>query len=103
MNEIIDMITAELIRHETKEKEPPMYRVIILNDSKTPMYFVVQVLINVFHMNEKMANRVMMASHKSGSAICGVFPRDIAEMKIRQVKSIAGKNKYPLSCVMQEE
>lgn len=103
MNEIIEMITEELIKADIEIKEPPMYRVIILNDPVTPMIFVVQVLMEIFHKDRKTADEIMISAHKNGSAICGVYPYEIAETKVNQVKSISTKNRYPLRCLMEEE
>jgi len=41
-----DLLEAE----KTKQKPPPMYKVLLLNDDYTPMDFVVVVLQTVFGM-----------------------------------------------------
>jgi ATP-dependent Clp protease adaptor protein ClpS len=79
-----------------KLKRPPMYKVIILNDDYTPMEFVVHVLERFFGMNREKATQIMLTIHTSGSAVVGVFPRDIAETKSEMVNQYAQENHHPL-------
>ncbi len=79
-----------------KLKRPPMYKVIVLNDDYTPMEFVVHVLEQIFGMNREKATQVMLAIHTTGSAVCGIYPRDIAETKSEQVNRYAQENNHPL-------
>ena len=79
-----------------KLKRPPMYKVILLNDDYTPMEFVVHVLEAFFAMDREKATQIMLAVHTQGSAVVGVFPRDIAETKSEQVNQYAQENNHPL-------
>jgi len=79
-----------------KLRRPPMYKVIILNDDYTPMEFVVHVLERFFGMNREKATQIMLTIHTSGSAVVGIFPRDIAETKSEQVNQYAQENHHPL-------
>lgn len=79
-----------------KLKKPPMYKVLLLNDDFTPMEFVVHVLEVFFGMNREKATQVMLAVHTTGSAVCGIFPRDLAETKSEQVNQYAQENSHPL-------
>ena len=79
-----------------KLKRPPMYKVILLNDDYTPMEFVVHVLEVFFGMNREKATQIMLAVHTQGSAVVGIFPRDIAETKSEQVNQYAQENQHPL-------
>ena len=79
-----------------KLKKPPMYKVILLNDDYTPMEFVVHVLETFFGMNREKATQVMLAVHTQGSAVVGIFPRDIAETKSEQLNEYAQENQHPL-------
>ena len=81
---------------EPKLKKPPMYKVILLNDDYTPMEFVVHVLEIFFGMNREKATQVMLAVHTQGSAVVGIFPRDIAETKSEQLNQYAQDNQHPL-------
>mgnify|MGYP005840968581 CR=1 FL=1 len=79
-----------------KLKKPPMYKVLLLNDDFTPMEFVVHVLEVFFGMNREKATQVMLAVHTTGSGVCGIFPRDLAETKSEQVNQYAQENSHPL-------
>lgn len=79
-----------------KLKEPPMYKVILLNDDYTPMEFVVEVLQMFFGMNREKATQVMLAVHTTGKATCGIFTKDVAETKSAQVNQYAQDNQHPL-------
>ncbi|WP_372592528.1 ATP-dependent Clp protease adapter ClpS [Guyparkeria sp.] len=81
--------------------EPPMYRVLLLNDDFTPMDFVVQVLMQLFGMTFDQANIVMLEVHHNGRGVCGEFTREIAETRVSQVNQIAREHEYPLMCVME--
>lgn len=86
---------------EPKLKRPPMYKVIMLNDDYTPMEFVVAVLMMFFHMDQEKAWQVMYAVHTTGSAVVGIFPRDIAETKSEQVNAYAQENQFPLRSTVE--
>ena len=77
-------------------KEPPMYKVVLLNDDYTPMEFVVEVLQMFFYLNREKATQIMLAVHTAGKATCGIFTRDIAETKSAQVNQYAQDNQHPL-------
>ena len=82
-------------------KEPPLYRVVMLDDDFTPMEFVVEVLMMFFHMNDEVATQIMLTVHTQGRAVCGVYPRDIAETKAVQVNQFARTNEHPLVCEIE--
>ena len=79
-------------------KRPRMYKVVMLNDDYTPMDFVVHVLEAFFSMHREQATHVMLKVHTEGSAVCGVYTRDIAETRAEQVNSYARQNEHPLMC-----
>jgi ATP-dependent Clp protease adaptor protein ClpS len=63
-------------------KQPPKYRVLMLNDDYTPMDFVVEVLEGLFGMGRERATRTMLQVHTEGQALCGIFTYEIAEVKV---------------------
>jgi ATP-dependent Clp protease adaptor protein ClpS len=85
-----------------KLKQPPLYKVLLLNDDYTPMDFVVFILQRFFHMNEEKATQIMMNVHIQGVGVCGVYTRDIAETKVHEVNNYARENQHPLLCIMEE-
>lgn len=86
---------------ESKLAPPPMYKVIILNDDYTHMEFVVHVLMRFFDMGLEKATQLMYAIHTGGSAVVGIFPRDIAETKSEQVNAYAQENEFPLRSTVE--
>ena len=93
------------ILSETRDEvtDPPMYRVLLLNDDYTTMEFVVDVLKTVFHKSETEATRIMLNVHKAGVGICGVYTYEIAETKVDTVHALAKDNGFPLKCSMERE
>lgn len=89
-------------QEKSKEKIPPLYKILLLNDDYTPMEFVIEVLILFFSMNQEQATHVMLKVHTEGVGVCGVYTSDIASTKVNQVIDFAIKNKHPLKCVMEK-
>ena len=91
-----------LEREETVLKPPPMYKVILLNDDFTPMDFMIFILQEYFHKDTQTATRIMLKVHHEGKGVCGVFSRDIAITKVKQVIRHARQEGHPLQCTMEE-
>ncbi len=85
-----------------KIKEPPLYRVVLINDDYTPMEFVVNILESVFSMERTRATQVMLEVHTKGKGICGVYNFEIAETKVAQVMGVAQQQQHPLLCEVEE-
>ena len=83
--------------------EPQMYRVLLHNDDYTPMDFVIDILLKVFHKNLDEANDIMWQVHEKGKAICGIYVLEIAQTKVHQVKSLAKANGFPLLATYEKE
>lgn len=90
-------------RAKPKLKKPPLYKVLLLNDDYTPMEFVVHLLMQFFHMSQSEAEQIMIHIHTRGLGVCGVFPREIAETKVRMTLELAKQNRHPLQCTMERE
>jgi ATP-dependent Clp protease adaptor protein ClpS len=87
----------------TDVKEPPMYRVILLNDDYTTMEFVVEILMFVFNKAPEEATRIMLNVHKRGIGVCGVYIYEVAETKVESVHTLAREKGFPLKCIMEKE
>jgi ATP-dependent Clp protease adaptor protein ClpS len=79
---------------------PQKYHVILLNDDFTPMDFVVKILMDIFHFSHTQATAVMLMVHETGRGVCGVYQKDVAETKQRQVIARARTAEHPLQCVI---
>ncbi len=84
-------------------QKPTMYMVLLLNDDYTPMEFVVDVLQQVFFKGYDEAVQLMLSVHNSGQTVCGVYPLEIAEMKVKQVLDLASEQKHPLKSILEPE
>jgi ATP-dependent Clp protease adaptor protein ClpS len=95
----------ELVVQEAKPrlKRPSMYKVLLLNDDYTPMDFVVMLLERIFSKDTETATRIMMHVHTKGVGVCGVYTREVAETRVRQVIEIARESQHPLQCTMEPE
>ena len=83
-------------------KQPPLYRVVLINDDYTPMEFVVNILESIFGMERTRATQVMLEVHTKGKGVCGVYNFEIAETKVAQVMGLAQQHQHPLLCTMEE-
>ena len=77
-------------------KEPGKWAVIFMNDDKTPMDFVIKMLIDHFQYNNQQAYKMMNNIHENGKGIVAIYPFEIAEQKATEVKVAATQLKYPL-------
>lgn len=84
-------------------QKPRLYKVILLNDDYTPMEFVVIILERFFAKNREDATRIMLQVHQKGVGVCGIYTREVAETKVRQVLSYAQEHKHPLQCTLEPE
>ena len=80
--------TEQKIKPNYALQEPPLYRVIYINDEVTTMEFVVESLCSYFSYNPDTASQITTDIHDQGSAIVAVLPYEVAEQKttIRLVK-----------------
>lgn len=86
----------------SKTKPPKFYKVLLLNDDFTTMEFVIEVLQTFFAKNQEQATQIMLKIHNEGSAVCGVYTKDIAETKVVQVSEFSTQHGHPLRCHMEE-
>lgn len=95
--------TKVITRKKEKLKKPKLYSVLLLNDDYTPMDFVVSVLETIFDKSPSEAVQIMLKVHNQGKGNCGVYPRDIAELKIALTHKRAKDSGHPLKAVMEPE
>ncbi len=100
-NKDLDLGTL-VAEREPETKEPPMYKVMLLNDDYTPMDFVVAVLKQFFHKSVEQATKVMLQVHYEGAGVAGIYRAEIAETKVVSVNEYARDHGHPLMCIMEE-
>jgi ATP-dependent Clp protease adaptor protein ClpS len=83
--------------------EPPMFKIIYLNDNATPMDFVIESLIDSFEYSVETAEKITQDIHEIGSAVVAVLPFEIAEQKGIEVTVQARSQNYPLQIKLEPE
>jgi ATP-dependent Clp protease adaptor protein ClpS len=83
--------------------EPPMFKIIYLNDNATPMEFVIETLVDSFNYNAETAEKITQDIHEVGSAVVAVLPYEIAEQKGIEVTMLARAQNYPLQVRVEPE
>ena len=83
--------------------EPPMFKVIYINDELTSMEFVVRTLVNHFNYTSDTAVNITTGIHESGSAVVAVLPYEIAEQKGIEVTMEARTEGFPLQVKIEAE
>lgn len=84
-------------------REPPMYKVIYINDNHTTMEFVVNSLMEFFDYGVDTAEKITMDIHEAGAAIVAVLPYEIAEQKGIEVTVSARSEGYPLQIKLEPD
>jgi len=84
-------------------QEPPLFRIIYINDEVTSMEFVVSSLIDYFNYNVDTAAVITKSIHDSGSAIVAVLPYEIAEQRGIEVTLDARSHGFPLQIKVEAE
>jgi len=100
------MANAEVnskIKPNLSLKEPPLFKIIYLNDDVTSMEFVVSSLIDYFNYNPDTASAITIDIHEKGSAVVAVLPYEIAEQKGIEVTLEARAQGYPLQVKVEAE
>jgi len=94
---------ATITRTKKAIKEPPLYRVIYINDNTTTMEFVVGSLVEFFDYSVETATQLTVNIHDHGQAIVAVLPFEIAEQKGTEVTASAREQEYPLQVKLEPD
>jgi len=94
---------ATITRTKKAIKEPPLYRVIYINDNTTTMEFVVGSLVEFFDYTVETATQLTVSIHEHGQATVAVLPFEIAEQKGTEVTDSARLNEYPLQVKLEPD
>lgn len=94
---------ATITRTKKAIKEPPLYRVIYINDNTTTMEFVVGSLVEFFDYTVETATQLTVGIHEQGQATVAVLPFEIAEQKGTEVTASAREQEYPLQIKLEPD
>jgi len=95
--------TKTIIQPRQDVKEPPLFKVIYLNDNQTAMEFVIGSLIQHFDYNPITAQKITIDIHEAGSAVVAVLPFEMAEQKGIEVTVHARGEGYPLQVKLEPD
>jgi ATP-dependent Clp protease adaptor protein ClpS len=97
----IDVQIDEKIKIDISE--PKRYKVIFLNDDKTPIEFVIEILKDIFRHTDETAKDITLKVHHEGSAVVGVYTFEIAEQKGVEATHVARQAGFPLQIKIDQE
>lgn len=97
--------TGVAVVPEKKQKlqKPRRWKVLLHNDDFTTMEFVVSILMGIFHRTQPDAVAIMLSVHKKGTGVAGIYTREVAESKVREVEALARQAEFPLLCTAEPE
>ena len=98
---IEDIQIDEKIKKEVSE--PTRYKVIFLNDDKTPVDWVVEVLKQIFKHSQETAEKITLTIHTEGSGVAGIYTYEIAEQKTIEATTASRNHGFPLQIKMEQE
>ena len=93
---------ARGFKRRREPQKPGTFAVVLHNDDFTPMEFVVYVLQEIFHHPSARAEQIMLAVHKDGMGVAGIYRLEIAEQKAYDTAELAKENQYPLKITIEE-
>lgn len=86
-----------------KITEPPLFKILFLNDEVTTMEFVVETLIMVFDYDKERATEKTVEIHEKGAAVITILPYELAEQKAIEVTALARESGFPLQPKIEKE
>ena len=96
------MPTKTVVENDVEIIMPKLYKVMLLNDDYTTFDFVIEILKTVFHKSEEDAINITLKVDREGSAVVGVYPYEIAQIKIEKTHNLARNAGFPLRATMEE-
>jgi ATP-dependent Clp protease adaptor protein ClpS len=111
MGESSPILKGDIMSADTKLDErvtvaiqpPKMWKVIFLNDDKTPMEFVIELLTTIFKHSSDSAKNLTLEIHNEGAAVVGTFTHEIAEQKGLEATQSARNSGFPLKVTIEQE
>jgi ATP-dependent Clp protease adaptor protein ClpS len=90
---------------QSKTRRVPPYNVILENDDHHSQEFVIEVLRKVLGCPEERAYQLMMQAHTTGRSVIWTGPKEVAELKVEQVRTYhekrGARDLGPLGCTVE--
>jgi ATP-dependent Clp protease adaptor protein ClpS len=96
-----EVVTANKVKQSLAE--PPMFKIIYINDNTTSMEFVIESLMEYFDYTEDTANQITVDIHEAGAATVAVLPYEVAEQKGIEVTIDARSHGFPLQIKLEPD
>lgn len=81
---------------------PKLWNVVLHNDDKTTMEFVVLVLMQIFYKSFEEAQDIMMNIHEQGKGVAGTYSFEVATTKKDDTINVARANGFPLIAELEQ-
>jgi ATP-dependent Clp protease adaptor protein ClpS len=98
-----ETLTKPKTVEEVEILKPSKYKVIVLNDDKTPVDFVIAMLMSIFHHGQPSAEAITIKIHNEGSGVAGIYTFEIAEQKVVEATALAREHGFPLVIKAEQE
>ena len=95
--------TVTKTRVRPRLQPPSLWKVILHNDDYTTQEFVVYLLKTIFRKAEAEATAIMLAVHRAGVGVAGVYTRDVAESRAERGRQLAEREGFPLLLTVEEQ
>lgn len=92
----------EILEDSETELEP-LYKIIIHNDTVTPMDFVVHILKTIFYLGVDRASEIMLTAHINGNAYVQTLTQSEAKKRIDKAQFESNNAGYPLKFTIEPE
>ena len=102
VNSVMDTEVKDKTTSEIDIKKPNRYQVILYNDDKTPMEFVIELLKNVFTKTQEQAENITMSVHQEGKGVAGIYYYEVAEQKVHESILVSRSAGFPLTLDIEE-
>jgi ATP-dependent Clp protease adaptor protein ClpS len=96
-----EVVIDEKIKKEVRP--PKKFKVVFLNDDATPIDFVIELLMSIFHHSYETAQQLTLTIHTEGSGIAGVYSYEIAEQKGIEATNVSRNQGFPLQVKIEQE
>ncbi len=94
--------TEVVVATKIKVPKVPKFHVVMYNDDVTTFAFVISVLIDIFEKDENTAISLAYGIHNNGSAVVGLYSKEVAETKVSETVERARAAGFPLVCTVEE-
>ena len=98
-----DVLESNKTQSRIDVKEPPLFRVLYMNDEVTTVEFVVESLIVIFNHTADTAEEITQKIHTDGSAVVAVLPYEMAEQRGIEATYLARQNGFPLQVKLEPD